>query len=214
MERLPNGSFWVERDEPLPDPLLTPSHGILAVGGSLTGPYLIEAYRKGIFPWNNPGERTLWWYPEERMVVTPDSLYISKSMQSLLRKGVFRITYNKAYPAVLQGCARKGEDSWLSEALMQGMLEAHQSGVAVSVEAWQGMQLVGGLIGMQIGRFFSGDSMFSLVSNASKAAFLTFAKQAFEQGLELIDCQVPSDHLRSLGGIMVTRKVFTELLHG
>jgi leucyl/phenylalanyl-tRNA--protein transferase len=136
-------------------------------------------------------------------------------MRKVLRDKLFTITINKAFDQVLQGCARKGEDTWLHDALMKGLVEAHVAGVAMSVEAWQGEKLVGGLFGMHLGHFFSGDSMFSWVPNASKAAFITFAMQAFSEGLSFIDCQVPSAHLQSLGGKTINRKYFEKLLsHG
>ncbi len=204
-------NFWN-----FPNPESADEDGILCIGGPLNGKILIEAYRQGIFPWNNPEEPTLWWSPDPRMVIFPETLYCSKSMRQVLKRQVFEITINHSFEKVIDHCAsvnRKDQyGTWISSELKNAFLQAHELGIALSVEAWRDGKLAGGLFGMSFGHFFTGDSMFSLEPNASKAAFLTFAQQQFEQGLQLVDCQVYTDHMASLGARLIARSKFLRLI--
>lgn len=188
--------------------------GLLAVGGDLSVERLLLAYRSGIFPWFD--ERPiLWWSPDPRFVLFPADLKVSSSMKQVLRRQQFRITYNADFPAVIERCsliARRGQNStWITKEMQQAYIRLHQAGYAMSVEAWQDDQLVGGLYGIKIGSCFFGESMFSDVSNASKAAFITFV-QAYAKELKLIDCQVETEHLASLGAGFISRETFLELI--
>ena len=191
-------------------------NGILAVGGNLSTERLLLAYRSGIFPWYNKDEPILWWCPDPRFVLFPNELKVSKSMQTVLNNGKFRFTINRAFERVIQQCKtayRKEQDgTWISPAIEHAYTQLHQLGYAHSAEAWLNGELVGGLYGIRIGRMFFGESMFSKVSNASKFAFINYIQQLKKEGLALIDCQVYTAHLESLGARMITRERFMELL--
>jgi leucyl/phenylalanyl-tRNA---protein transferase len=185
--------------------------GLLAMGGDLSPERLINAYRHGIFPWyeNDP---ILWWCPDPRFVLFPEELYISKSMQSEFRKGRFRFSTNKAFSEVIRNCKvtrRAGQDStWITPEVEKAYTNLHSLGYAHSAEAWLDDKLVGGLYGIRIGKVFFGESMFSHQSNASKFAFITYVQQLKLEGVELVDCQVYTAHLESLGARMIPRKDF------
>lgn len=188
--------------------------GLLAVGGDLSVERLLLAYRSGIFPWFD--ERPiLWWSPDPRFVLFPADLKVSSSMKQVLRRQQFRITFNADFPAVIARCSRiprRGQDStWITEEMQEAYIRLHQAGYAMSVESWMDDKLVGGLYGVRIGPCFFGESMFSDVSNASKAAFITFV-QTYAQELKLIDCQVETEHLASLGAGFIPRSTFLELI--
>ena len=191
-------------------------NGILAVGGNLSTERLLLAYRSGIFPWYNEGEPILWWCPDPRFVLFPNELKVSKSMQTVLNNGKFRFTINRAFERVIQQCKtayRKEQDgTWISPAIENAYTQLHQLGHAHSAETWLNGELVGGLYGIRIGRMFFGESMFSKVSNASKFAFINYIQQLKKEGLALVDCQVYTAHLESLGARMITRERFMELL--
>ena len=191
-------------------------NGILAIGGNLSTERLLLAYRSGIFPWYNEGEPILWWCPDPRFVLFPNELKVSKSMQTVLNNGKFRFTINRAFERVIQQCKtayRKEQDgTWISPAIENAYTQLHQLGHAHSAEAWLNGELVGGLYGIRIGRMFFGESMFSKVSNASKFAFINYIQQLKKEGLVLIDCQVYTAHLESLGARMIPRERFMELL--
>lgn len=191
-------------------------HGLLAVGGDLSVERLLLAYRNGIFPWFDEDEPILWWSPDPRMVLLFGNLVVSKSMRSILRKKVFEITFNKDFEGVISNCQkieRKGQKgTWLSDDMKSAYLELHRLGHAKSVEAWQDGELVGGLYGMDLGNVFCGESMFSKVSNASKAAFITLAQKLRAENYRLIDCQVHNDHLESLGCTEIPRSLFIRAL--
>ncbi len=206
----------------MPIPFLTdelvfpPSHqttkdGILAMGGDLSPARLLLAYQKGIFPWFNEDEPPIWWCPDPRFVLFPSELYISKSMKQLFRKQVFTITYNRAFADVIHHCGairQHREGTWISDEIKNAYQTLHEMGYAISAEAWQDDQLVGGLYGVRLGSVFFGESMFSTVSNASKYAFISLTNSLQEQGLTLIDCQVYTEHLESLGARMIDRREF------
>lgn len=189
--------------------------GLLALGGDLSIERLLLAYRSGIFPWFNEEEPPLWWCPDPRCVLFPDELYISKSMKQLLKKKTFAITINKAFEEVIRNCGETRKDkegTWITDDIMNAYAELHRLGFAVSIEAWKNNELVGGLYGIKMGRVFFGESMFSKVSNASKYAFITYVQQLQREGVVLIDCQVYTEHLESLGARMIERAGFLRII--
>lgn len=189
--------------------------GLLAMGGDMHTERLLLAYRKGIFPWYD-GDTPLWWSPDPRFVLYPQRLKISKSMQALLRKQAFRFSVNQAFTQVIRSCKelqRRGQDgTWITDELESSFITLHQMGHAHSAEAWLGEELVGGLYGIRMGKLFFGESMFSKVSNASKYAFISYVKKLADEEVQLIDCQVYTEHLESLGAEMIPRKDFMELI--
>lgn len=189
--------------------------GLLAIGGDLSVKRLLLAYELGIFPWYD-GDVPLWWSPDPRFVLFPNELKISKSMQQLFRKNTFTFTINKAFHEVINHCKkihRPGQDgTWITTDVVKAYKKMHALGFAFSAEAWLGDTLVGGLYGIKLGNVFFGESMFSLVSNASKYAFISFVHVLKTEGIQLIDCQVYTAHLESLGARMIERTVFKGLL--
>jgi leucyl/phenylalanyl-tRNA--protein transferase len=189
--------------------------GLLAIGGDLTRERLLLAYRQGIFPWFE-GDIPLWWSPDPRFVLFPHELKVSKSMQVLLRKNSFRFTINTAFEQVIHHCKsvnRRGQDgTWITDEVEQAYITLHREGYAHSAEVWQNGQLAGGLYGIRMGQLFFGESMFSLVSNASKYAFICYVQQLVREQVQLIDCQVYTAHLESLGARMISRNEFLRLL--
>lgn len=199
-----------------PDPnLLESESGIMAVGGDLSPERLYFAYQLGLFPWYNPGEEILWWCPNPRFVLFPKDLKVSKSMRKIMRDEVFTFTENRCFREVIQECKdtfRKDQDgTWLSDELVNSLVQLHEAGIAKSIEVWQNEELVGGFYGIQIGKIFCGESMFAKVSNASKAGFIYFI-QSQKDNLELIDCQIHSEHLESLGATMISKKDYLNRL--
>lgn len=190
--------------------------GLLAMGGDLSNERLLLAYRKGIFPWYNEDEPICWWSPDPRFVLFPSELKISKSMRPLLNGNKFRFTINKAFTEVMQHCStvdRKGQDgTWISPAILEAYTRLHELGFAHSAETWMEGKLVGGLYGIRLGQAFFGESMFSTVPNASKYAFIKYIRFLQQQQVELVDCQVYTPHLESLGARMISRDDFTVLL--
>ncbi len=184
--------------------------GLLAMGGDLQPDRLLLAYRSGIFPWYNEGDPPLWWSPDPRFVLYPQKLKVSQSMAAILKKGTFEYRFNTAFREVIAGCASVrrsyGVGTWISEEMMAAYIQLHELGHAHSAEAWQDGELVGGLYGIRIRRIFFGESMFSRVSNASKAAFINLVRQLQEEGVRLIDCQMHTAHLESLGAEAMPRE--------
>lgn len=195
---------------------LADSSGLLAVDGGLSPEWLLAAYRQGIFPWFNPDEPVLWWSPNPRFVLFPDRLKISKTMKQLIRRKSFEVTFDLAFEEVIKGCKeiyRPGQGgTWITEELMEAFIELHKMGFVHSVEVWQGDDLVGGLYGGLLGNCFFGESMFAKVSNASKYGFIILVKNLREHGCEIIDCQVYTKHLESLGAEMIDRPQFLEII--
>jgi leucyl/phenylalanyl-tRNA--protein transferase len=189
--------------------------GLLAMGGDVSVERLLLAYQKGIFPWYD-GDTPLWWSPDPRFVLFPEKLKVSKSMELLIRKKAFRFSVNEAFPAVIRSCKelqRPGQDgTWITDELENALIELHKMGYAHSAEAWLGQELVGGLYGIRLGKLFFGESMFSKASNASKFAFIHFVQQLKKEKVHLIDCQVYTAHLESLGAEMIPRKEFIAAL--
>ena len=187
--------------------------GMLAVGGDLGPERLLEAYKAGIFPWFS-GDMPMWWCPDPRFVLYPDELKVSKSMQTLLKRNAFEFRVDSDFGQVIANCRQKdrpGQDgTWITTEVHEAYAKMHELGYAHSAEAWKDGKLVGGLYGMRLGKVFFGESMFSHESNASKYAFIKFVRQLAEEGVELIDCQVYTEHLESLGAIMISSKLFLE----
>jgi leucyl/phenylalanyl-tRNA--protein transferase len=206
----------------LTDALLFPSpeqashEGIVAVGGDLKPERVMLAYRKGIFPWFESDDFLLWWSPDPRMVLFPDKVKISKSMRTVLRKKQFEVTFNKAFDDVVEACAkvkRFGQNgTWITPGLMEVYSTLHTQGHAHSVEVWEEGVLVGGLYGIDLGTVFCGESMFSKANNASKVALISLAKELKKNKYELIDCQVPTQHLASMGAESIPRSEFLTYL--
>lgn len=207
--------FALQQELIFPPVELSEPDGLLAIGGDLSTERLLLAYRSGIFPWYND-ETPLWWCPDPRFVLFPDELKVSKSMKQLFKKDSFQYTVNTAFAEVINNCkttARKDQDStWITEEVKAAYIRLHQLGYAHSAETWLDGQLVGGCYGIRMGHVFFGESMFSKVSNASKYAFIKYVQQLARQGIELIDCQVYTSHLESLGAKMIPRKEFIQLL--
>lgn len=190
--------------------------GLLAIGGDLTPARLLLAYRSGIFPWFNDDDPIYWWSPDPRFVLYPSQLKISKSMQQVVKKQTFQFSTNKAFKAVIHACSttpRNGQNgTWITNEMQDAYLHMHQLGYAHSAEAWLNDKLVGGLYGIRLGNVFFGESMFSHVSNASKFAFIHYVQQLEKENVQLIDCQLHTHHLKSLGAAMIPRKTFMQHL--
>ncbi|MBU3822129.1 leucyl/phenylalanyl-tRNA--protein transferase [Flavobacteriaceae bacterium XHP0103] len=190
--------------------------GLLAIGGDLSVERLLYAYKHGIFPWYSIGEPILWWSPNPRFVLFPEKLKVSKSMRQILRNKDFTVTVNKAFREVITNCSkieRSGQtDTWITNPMIEAYTNLHELGHAKSVEVWDGDRLIGGLYGVDLNNgVFCGESMFSKVSNASKIAFITFIQNT---NYKLIDCQVYTNHLESLGAEEIPRNEFLNYLHG
>lgn len=204
--------------EPFPDAKDASEEGLLAVGGSLTENRLLEAYSKGIFPWYDESQPILWWSPDPRMVLFPKRLKVSKSMRQLFKKEVFTVTFNEDFEYVIDNCAqinRKGQmGTWITPAMKTAYTNLHQKNIAQSVEVWQNGEIVGGLYGIYLKRqqVFCGESMFTKVSNASKYGFITLVRKLQANGVKLIDCQVYTSHLESLGAEEIPRSEFLKFL--
>lgn len=190
--------------------------GILAVGGDLSTERLLLAYENGIFPWFDAEEPILWWSPSERMVVYPHDYKVSKSLRNIINRGIFEITINKDFNAVIYNCQkieRKGQEgTWISESIVKSYNKLHQIGKAISFEVWQSEELVGGLYGVDLGHVFCGESMFSKVPNASKVAFAYLLEYLKTNNYKLLDCQVHNDHLEKLGAFEISRDAFIRIL--
>lgn len=190
--------------------------GLLAIGGDLSTERLLLAYYSGIFPWYNEDEPICWWSPDPRFVLYPHELKVSNSMKTVLQNGKYRLTTNRAFTQVIQSCkmvSRKGQHgTWISPAMQRAYTTLHELGFAHSAEAWQNGELVGGLYGIRLGNMFFGESMFSLSPNASKFAFINYVQQLQRENVQLIDCQLHTNHLESLGARMIPRKLFIETL--
>lgn len=191
--------------------------GILAIGGDLSPERLLLAYRNGIFPWFEDDEPILWWCPPERMVLFLDELKVSKSMRNILNRDMFRVTWDTAFKDVIALCRdikRDGQrGTWITTEMTEAYCRLHELGYARSVEVWQGEQLVGGLYGVDMGHVFCGESMFSLVPNASKVAFIALARHLGEKNYKLLDCQVHNDHLETLGAREISRREFLKIIN-
>lgn len=199
-----------------PHPSTADEDGLVAIGGDLSVDRLLLAYKLGIFPWYNEDEPILWWSPDPRCVLFPDKLKISKSMKPVINKGAFRFTMNRSFKEVVTLCKtinRKDEQgTWINSDIVEAYTLLHEKGFALSAETWFEGKLVGGLYGVIIGKVFYGESMFSTMPNASKFAFIQLVQKLKKEGLQLIDCQIKSEHLMSLGAELISRTTFNELL--
>jgi len=189
---------------------------IVSIGGNLSPGMLLSAYEQGIFPWYNPEDPLIWQSPDPRCVIFPEKLHISSSMKKIFKNNEYEITFDKDFFGVMTGCKEifrpNQGGTWLSDYIIESYMEIYKMGWAHSAESWKDGELAGGCYGVLMGKYFVGESMFSRKKNASKAAFLSFAKMLFEKGIEVIDCQVPTDHLQSLGGEPMSRSDFLKLL--
>jgi leucyl/phenylalanyl-tRNA---protein transferase len=207
--------FALEKELIFPPVQLAEPDGLLAVGGDLSQERLLLAYKSGIFPWYE-GKHILWWSPDPRFVLFPGELKVSKSMNQLIRKNAFEFTINKAFSEVISNCKtiarREQESTWITDEVKTAYINLHKNGYAHSAEVWLNNELVGGLYGIRLGKVFFGESMFSKISNASKYAFIKYVQQLRSENVELIDCQVYTEHLESLGAEMISREKFVAML--
>jgi leucyl/phenylalanyl-tRNA--protein transferase len=208
--------FSLNKEIAFPPVDLAQPDGLLAIGGDLSEERLLLAYRRGIFPWYE-GQHILWWSPDPRFVLFPEELQVSKSMRAIIKKELFEFTTDKAFSQVITECKkirRKDQDgTWITDEVRKAYTSLHFKGYAHSAECWQDGELVGGLYGIRMGDVFFGESMFSKVSNASKFAFIQYVQHMIKEGVKLIDCQVYTEHLESLGARMIPRKEFMSLLN-
>ena len=199
-----------------PDPELATPEGLLAVGGDLRPERLILAYRLGIFPWFGPGYPILWWSPPRRCVLEPSRFHVSRSLRRALEHGRFTITFDRAFSGVIRACAatriERGEETWITPEMIEAYCALRELGLAHCAEAWHGRDLVGGIYGVSLGGAFFGESMFSRVPDASKAAFATLAARLAKWKFRLIDCQLTSPHLLRLGAQEISRAEFRRRL--
>jgi len=212
---------WLDpRDDgqpfPPPDRALTEPDGLLAAGGNLSPRRLLRAYRLGIFPWYSAGQPILWWSPDPRLVLFPESVNISRSLRKTLKKGGFALTSDTAFPAVIAACAaprgRQDAGTWITPEMDRAYCRLHRLGHAHSIETWYGGELAGGLYGVAVGQVFFGESMFSARNDASKLALAALAAQLRRWAFALIDCQVRTEHLARMGAVDIPRATFLQLL--
>lgn len=207
---------WLDPRDPhqsFPPPHLAmrDPNGLLAIGGDLAIPRLLRAYSQGIFPWYNPDEPILWWCPDPRSVMRPDGMLVSRSLRKSIRRSDYAVTLDRAFADVLNGCAgnrSKSRGTWLGPDMRQAYIELHRQGHAHSVELWRDGQLIGGLYGVAVGRMFFGESMFSRADDASKMALYYLCEQLHQWNFDLIDCQISSTHLLTLGAQELDRDAF------
>lgn len=206
--------FRLSDDLIFPHPSLSEEDGLLAVDGDLSPERLILAYRNGIFPWFSEDEPILWWSPDPRFILYPKDIKVSHSMKKLLKKNTYKISFDTCFRDVISNCSnlRKESGTWITNDMIEAYCKLHELGYAHSVEAWYEDELVGGLYGISIGKCFFGESMFSTMSNASKAAFITLCKKLEEKEYIMVDCQVYTEHLESLGAVNISREKFLELV--
>lgn len=210
--------YFIQPDENFPPVTYADEEGLLAVGRDLSPARIKDAYYKGIFPWYNEGQPVLWWSPDPRMILFPINLKISKSMRPYLNQNKFQVTFNKEFEKVIENCGkvdRKGQEgTWITSEIKENYLQLHQEGLAHSVEVWDRNALVGGLYGIYLKdkQVFCGESMFAKASNASKFGFIKLVQRLDEEGVELIDCQVYTSHLESLGAEEIPRSEFLQYL--
>jgi leucyl/phenylalanyl-tRNA--protein transferase len=208
---------WLESGDPFTpvEEALQDPNGLLAAGDELTTPRLLQAYERGIFPWFGEGDPVLWWSPDPRMVLATDAMRVTRSLRKTIRAGRFRVTADTAFPSVIAACAEPRPDqdgTWITAAVFDAYCTLATVGVAHSIEAWDGDTLAGGLYGVALGRMFFGESMFARRSDASKVALVHLVRQLRRWGFPLIDCQMSTSHLASLGGQNVRRAEFLSVV--
>lgn len=210
---------WLDSDKTFPplESALREPNGLLAAGGDLSPQRLLAAYTRGIFPWYSPGQPILWWSPDPRMVLFPDELKISRSLAKRLKRDDYEVRFDSAFRAVMQACSstpREGQaGTWIVPEMIEAYCQLHHLGYAHSAETWIDGKLVGGLYGVGIGRMFYGESMFHHVTDASKIAFVHLIRQLQKQGCGMIDCQMHTPHLESLGAREIPRREFAVKLN-
>ncbi len=217
-----NQLYWVKdniiaSDFPDISRALKEPDGLLAIGGDLAPERLLDAYVRGIFPWNNDIQPVLWWSPDPRWVLFPENLKISRSLGKTLNKGIYKVTFNKNFSRVIEMCAgprNNSDGTWITHGIIESFNKLHQQGYAHSVECWHEGTLAGGLYGIAIDRIFFGESMFSKMNNASKVALVHLVRAMESLDFRLIDCQVYSKHLESLGATPMPRDDFATVLAG
>lgn len=199
-----------------PPPERAADDGLLAIGGDLSVERLVLAYSMGIFPWYSDKYPLLWWSPDPRLVIFPKELKVSRSLRQTIKKGIYRVTTNAAFEDVIRNCAtvtRKGEGgTWITDDMIEAYIRLHKAGYAHSVESWDGDELAGGFYGVMMGKAFFGESMFAKKSDASKVAFAIYAAALAENGFELIDCQVTTEHMKRFGAREIPRPEFMKHL--
>lgn len=208
--------FLLSENVAFPPAHFATPEGLLAVGGDLSQERLLSAYRKGIFPWFSDNEPILWWSPDPRLVLYPDELHVSRTLNRVLRKNRFKVTIDCAFEQVIDACAKtrtqKDEGTWIVDAMQVAYRRLHETGYAHSVESWMDNRLVGGLYGVSLGRCFFGESMFSHVSNASSVALIVLARYLMTLSFDFIDCQVTTAHLMRFGAREIPRSQFLKEL--
>ncbi len=208
--------FRLSDELTFPDPRWATSEGLLAVGGDLSPERLVLAYQLGLFPWYGEGEPILWWSPDPRCVLLPKYVYVSRRLERIIKQGRFRLTCNRAFSRVVAACAdvrvENGEGTWLIKEMQEAYQCLHERGFAHSVEAWCDDELVGGLYGVALGRFFFGESMFHTRTNASRVVLVQLLRYLEREGFALLDCQVPNPHLFSMGACQMSREEFLDCL--
>ena len=208
--------YLLGEDVLFPSPLLAREDGLIAIGGDLSLPRLLLAYRSGIFPWYNEGEPVLWWSPDPRFVLFPEELHISRRLARTLRQNRYSITFNQCFERVIRNCSevrrRRGDGTWITEEMIDAYCRLHREGHALSCEVWMDSHLAGGLYGVLTGKVFSGESMFSVERDASKVGFVHTVTRLVDTGICLIDCQVETPYMRSFGARGIPRTRFMEFL--
>ena len=209
--------FQLSRDIVFPPPELAEPDGLLAIGGDLSVPRLIAAYRRGIFPWYSEGEPILWWSPVPRLVLFPEQFHLSRRLARPMRQQVFTVTADTAFADVITACGtlrkESGEGTWITEAMKQAYINLYETGFAHSFECWRDGELAGGLYGVCLGRIFFGESMFTRRTDASKVALAALVRQAEKIGIQAIDCQMTTAHLLRFGSRELNRQEFQKLLN-
>jgi len=209
------GTHTYAEDFPPVELALDDPDGLLAAGGDLSTERLLKAYRRGIFPWYSNAQPILWWSPDPRTILYPEHIRISRSLRRTLQRAIYTATFDRDFAGVITGCAaarRDGSGTWLTHPMIEAYRHLHTLGHAHSVECWHEEKLAGGLYGVAIGRVFFGESMFSRMSDASKACLAHLCRWLHSWGYQLIDCQVHTAHLASLGAVRVSRQTFTGML--
>ena len=208
--------FQLGEDYVFPHPSNADKNGIVAYGGDLNPLRILEAYKLGIFPWFESDQNLMWWSPDPRMILYTDKFKVSKSFKAFLKKSNYKVTFNKDFELVINSCANikriNQKGTWITAGLMKSFIDLHKMGKAISVEVWEDDDIVGGLYGLDLDDIFCGESMFSKSSNASKIALYYLTKELRKNNYRFIDCQVPSEHLKSLGGEVISRSNFLDLL--
>jgi len=207
---------FLKKDDPFSNPTYAPADSPLAIGGDLSLNRLVDAYKKGIFPWFSEGEPVMWWSPDPRCVIFKENLKISKRLARKIRNSGINVTFNKAFSDVINRCAHihriKDGGTWITNSMIKAYIKLFEAGYCISAESWFGDKLVGGVYGVYINNVFSGESMFTIINDASKIAFVHLANNLFKNGCKLIDCQIPSEHMINFGATLIPRELFLNLL--